>query len=77
VLGVILSGEKRMKTGALIALIIAIMGMILNLGNYMFYLIGRPSPIITQVTWPVQIIIGSLPVIVLSIAILSQKSDNS
>lgn len=66
-----------MKTGALIALIIAILGMVLNLGNYLFFLLGRPSPIITQITWPVQIIIGSLPVIVLSIAILSQKSNNS
>lgn len=66
-----------MKTGALIALIIAIMGMTLNLGNYLLFLFGRPSPIITQITWPVQIIIGSLPVIVLSIAILSQKNDNS
>ena len=64
-----------MKTGALIALIIAIMGMLLNLGNYLLFLIGKPSPIIHQVTWPIQIIMGSLPVIVLCIAVMSHKSN--
>ena len=65
-----------MKTGAIIALIIAVMGMLLNLGNYMFHLVGNPRPIITQVTWPVQIIMGSLPVIILCIAVMSHKSND-
>ena len=66
-----------MKTGAIIALIIAVMGMVLNFGNYLFFLVGRPSQIITRVTWPVQIIMGSLPVIVLCIAVMSHKSNDS
>ena len=65
-----------MKTGAIIALIIAVMGMLLNFGNYLFHLVGRPSLIITRITWPVQIIMGSLPVIILCIAVMTHRNHD-
>lgn len=63
-----------MKAAALVALIIAILGMMLNLGNYLLFLFGVQATSISRIIWPVQTIMGGLPIIILSIGILGQKN---
>jgi len=63
-----------MKAAALVALIIAILGMILNLGYYALNFFGIHTVSISRIIWPAQIIMGGLPIIILSIGILGQKN---
>jgi len=60
-----------MKIGAAIALILAVIGMSLNFGQYVLYLLEIHYPLVTKVIWPLSTLLHGLPVIVLCIAILA------